>query len=65
MAEALALLILLPFAASLLCLLARFLRRLLLAQVVAAFSVAGILLILALLVTHYRQCWHSEIGENR
>jgi formate hydrogenlyase subunit 3/multisubunit Na+/H+ antiporter MnhD subunit len=50
MTEAPALLILLPFAASLICLLARFLRRPLLAQVVAAVSVAGILLILFLLL---------------
>jgi formate hydrogenlyase subunit 3/multisubunit Na+/H+ antiporter MnhD subunit len=49
MAKALPLLILLPFTASLLCLLARFLRRLLLAQIVSALAVAGILLILALL----------------
>jgi formate hydrogenlyase subunit 3/multisubunit Na+/H+ antiporter MnhD subunit len=49
MAEALPLLILLPFAASLLCLLARFFRRLLLAQIVSAVSVAGVLLTLALL----------------
>jgi formate hydrogenlyase subunit 3/multisubunit Na+/H+ antiporter MnhD subunit len=54
MAEALALLILLPFTASLLCLLARFLRRLLLAQIAAAVSIAGILLILALLVPAVR-----------
>jgi formate hydrogenlyase subunit 3/multisubunit Na+/H+ antiporter MnhD subunit len=54
MAEALVLLILLPFAASLLCLLARFLRRLLLAQIVAAVSFAGILLVLALLVPAVR-----------
>jgi formate hydrogenlyase subunit 3/multisubunit Na+/H+ antiporter MnhD subunit len=50
MAEALALLILLPFSASLLCLLARFLRRPLLAQIVAAVSVTAVLLILALLL---------------
>jgi len=50
MAEALALLILLPFAASLICLLARFLHRLLLAQIVAAVSIAGMLLILLLLL---------------
>jgi formate hydrogenlyase subunit 3/multisubunit Na+/H+ antiporter MnhD subunit len=71
MAEALALLILLPFATSLLCLLARFLRRLLLAQVVAAFSVAGILLILALLfpivrssaqITYAMGGWTEPLG---
>ena len=50
MAEALALLILLPFAASLICLLARFLHRLLLAQMAAAVSIAGMLLILLLLL---------------
>jgi len=50
MAEALALLILLPFATSLLCLLARFFHRLLLAQVVAAVSIVGMLLILVLLL---------------
>jgi multicomponent Na+:H+ antiporter subunit D len=49
MAEALPLLILLPFTASLLCLLARFLSRLLLAQIVSALSAAGVLLVLALL----------------
>jgi len=50
MTEALPLLILLPFAASVLCLLARLLRRLLLAQVVAVLSLGGILLILGLLL---------------
>jgi formate hydrogenlyase subunit 3/multisubunit Na+/H+ antiporter MnhD subunit len=50
MAETLPLLILLPFTASLLCLLARFFNRLLLAQIVTALSVAGTLLILGLLL---------------
>ena len=50
MAETLPLLILLPFTASLLCLLARFLNRLLLAQIVTAVSVVASLLILGLLL---------------
>lgn len=50
MAETLPLLILLPFTASLLCLLARFLNRLLLARIVTAVSVATSLLILGLLL---------------
>jgi multicomponent Na+:H+ antiporter subunit D len=49
MAEILPLLILLPFTASLLCLLARFLHRLLMAQIVAALSVAGMIFLLGLL----------------
>ncbi|UCF96560.1 MAG: hypothetical protein JSV89_15470 [Spirochaetaceae bacterium] len=50
MTEALPLLILLPFTASLFCLLARLFRRPLLARIVAAVSVAGSLLILGLLL---------------
>ena len=50
MAEILPLLILLPFAASLLCLLARFVRRLPLARIAAAGSMAGTMLVLGLLL---------------
>jgi multicomponent Na+:H+ antiporter subunit D len=71
MAEALPLLILLPFAASVFCLLARLLRRLLLAQVAAVVSLGGILLILGLLLpvlhnqgglTYYMGGWPEPLG---
>jgi multicomponent Na+:H+ antiporter subunit D len=47
MSELLPLLILIPFTASLLCLVARFLGKLLVARIVASASVAGIILLLA------------------
>jgi formate hydrogenlyase subunit 3/multisubunit Na+/H+ antiporter MnhD subunit len=64
MAELLPLLILVPFTASLLCLLARFLRRLLLAQIVASLSVAGIFLLLGFLfpVFHTRGVLTYSMG---